>query len=155
MDIWHYKGQFTNKWLQLLQQGRIFLEPYVCKIQSFPYSVRCDTQGQIFCIKINSDKSHFGAGRTSLFFRLFQTTGNEQVSQLCIRLECQLRLIRPCKIIQIIDDSYIQQCTHKSDSIGVPLHTCHISHCEIKSHRIQPIWKPIPRRIFKSHRISR
>ena len=35
------------------------------------------------------------------------------------------------------------------------MHTCHISHCEIKSHRIQPIWKLIPRRIFKSHRISR
>ena len=33
-------------------------------------------------------------------------------------------------------------------------HTCHTSHCEIKSHRIQPIWKPIPWRIFKSHRIS-
>ena len=24
------------------------------------------------------------------------------------------------------------------------LHTCHISHCEIKSHRIWPIWKSIP-----------
>ena len=23
-------------------------------------------------------------------------------------------------------------------------HTCHISHCEIKSHRIWPIWKAIP-----------
>ena len=26
-------------------------------------------------------------------------------------------------------------------------HTCHISHCEIKSHRIWPIWKPIPIRL--------
>ena len=34
-------------------------------------------------------------------------------------------------------------------------HTCHISHCEIKSHRIWPIWKPSPRRFFKSHRIFR
>ena len=34
-------------------------------------------------------------------------------------------------------------------------HTCHISHCEIKSHRIWPIWKPIPIRFFKSHRIFR
>ena len=25
------------------------------------------------------------------------------------------------------------------------LHTCHISHSEIKSHRIWPIWKPIPK----------
>ena len=32
-------------------------------------------------------------------------------------------------------------------------HTCHISHCEIKSHRIRSIWKPIPIRFFKSHRI--
>ena len=24
------------------------------------------------------------------------------------------------------------------------LHTCHISHCEIKSHRIWPIWKAVP-----------
>ena len=35
------------------------------------------------------------------------------------------------------------------------VHTCHISHCEIKSHRIWPIWKPIPIRFFKSHRIFR
>ena len=34
-------------------------------------------------------------------------------------------------------------------------HTCHITHCEIKSHRIWPIWKPIPIRFFKSHRIFR
>ena len=34
-------------------------------------------------------------------------------------------------------------------------HTCHISQCEIKSHRIWPIWKPIPIRFFKSHRIFR
>ena len=32
---------------------------------------------------------------------------------------------------------------------------CHISHCEIKSHQIRPIWKPIPIRFFKSHRIFR
>ena len=35
------------------------------------------------------------------------------------------------------------------------MHTCHISHCEIKSHRIWPIWKAIPIRFFKSHRIFR
>ena len=29
------------------------------------------------------------------------------------------------------------------------LHTCHISHCEVKSHIIWPIWKPIPIRFFK------
>ena len=34
-------------------------------------------------------------------------------------------------------------------------HTCHTSHCEIKSHRIWPIWKAIPIQIFKSHRIFR
>ena len=28
-------------------------------------------------------------------------------------------------------------------------------HCEIKSHRIWPIWKQIPIRFFKSHRIFR
>ena len=41
---------------------------------------------------------------------------------------------------------------HNSNQI-MRFHTCHISHCEIKSHRIMPIWKLIPRRIFKSHRI--
>ena len=35
------------------------------------------------------------------------------------------------------------------------VHTCQISHCEIKSHRFWPIWKPIPIRFFKSHRIFR
>ena len=39
--------------------------------------------------------------------------------------------------------------------IAEGLHACHISHCEIKSHRIQPIRKLTHRRIFKSHRISR
>ena len=34
-------------------------------------------------------------------------------------------------------------------------HTCHISHCEIKSHRIWPIWKQVPVRFFKSHRMFR
>ena len=34
-------------------------------------------------------------------------------------------------------------------------HTCHISYCEIKSHRIWPIWKPTPIGFFKSHRIFR
>ena len=33
-------------------------------------------------------------------------------------------------------------------------HTCHISHCEIKSHRIWPIWKAIPVKKLKSQRIS-
>ena len=33
-----------------------------------------------------------------------------------------------------------------------PIHACHISHCEIKSHRIWPIWKPTPIRFFRSHR---
>ena len=32
-------------------------------------------------------------------------------------------------------------------------HACHTSHCEIKSHRIWPIWKSIPIRCFQSHRI--
>ena len=32
-------------------------------------------------------------------------------------------------------------------------HTCHISQCETKSHRIRSIWKPVPIRFFKSHRI--
>ena len=32
------------------------------------------------------------------------------------------------------------KCTFK----GKLVHTCHISHCEIKSHRIWPIWKAIP-----------
>ena len=31
------------------------------------------------------------------------------------------------------------------------MHTCHISHCEIKSHRIWPIWKAIP---IKKNQIS-
>ena len=35
------------------------------------------------------------------------------------------------------------------------MHTCYISHCEIKSHRIWPIWKPIPIRFFRSHSIFR
>ena len=35
------------------------------------------------------------------------------------------------------------------------IHACHISHFEIKSHRIWPIWKQIPIRFFKSHRIFR
>ena len=35
------------------------------------------------------------------------------------------------------------------------LHTCHISHCEIKSHRIWPNWKAMHIRFFKSHRIFR
>ena len=30
-----------------------------------------------------------------------------------------------------------------------------ISHCDIKSHRIWPIWKPIPITFFKAHRIFR
>ena len=34
-------------------------------------------------------------------------------------------------------------------------HTSHISHCEIKSHRIWPLWKPSPIRFFKTHRIFR
>ena len=32
---------------------------------------------------------------------------------------------------------------------------CHISHCEIKSHRIWLIWKPVPIRFIRSHRIFR
>ena len=27
------------------------------------------------------------------------------------------------------------------------IHTCHISHCEIKSHRIWPIWRAVPIKI--------
>ena len=30
---------------------------------------------------------------------------------------------------------------------GYVCHTCHISLCEIKSHRIWPIWKPVPIRL--------
>ena len=41
------------------------------------------------------------------------------------------------------------------ESCPVLWHACHISHCEIKSQSIWPIWKPIPIRFFKSHRIFR
>ena len=40
--------------------------------------------------------------------------------------------------------------TYQSSNSSYYQHTCHISHCEIKSHRIWPIWKPIPIRFFKS-----
>ena len=45
-----------------------------------------------------------------------------------------------------------------SQNIGYPkmnYHTSHISHCEIKSHRIWPIWKAIPIKKLKPHRIFR
>ena len=43
----------------------------------------------------------------------------------------------------------------KTCSFGYNMHTCHISNCEIKSHRIWPIWKPLPIRFFNFHRIFR
>ena len=61
----------------------------------------------------------------------------------------------------------IHRCTDVSSEPYISIyHTCYISHCEIKSHRIWPFWKPIPIRFsnlteffdhltFKSHRIFR
>ena len=33
---------------------------------------------------------------------------------------------------------------------SVQIHTCHISHCEIISHRIWPIWRAVPIKKFES-----
>ena len=54
-----------------------------------------------------------------------------------------------------IAEFYCHMFAFIQPDMGLSLHTCHISHCEIKSHRIWPIWKPIPIRTFKSHRIFR
>ena len=45
---------------------------------------------------------------------------------------------------------------YRSPSSGVKYkyHTCHISHCEIKSHRIWPIWKPVPIRFSNLTELS-
>ena len=37
-----------------------------------------------------------------------------------------------------------QQSSNFTEMTSRRYHTCHISYCEIKSHRIWPIWKPIP-----------
>ena len=55
-----------------------------------------------------------------------------------------------------LDESAVSQ---KDDKIKMEnktvnnIHTCHISHCEIKSHIIWPIWKAIPIKKIRSHRL--
>ena len=50
---------------------------------------------------------------------------------------------------------FLKLCTCFLHGLKMCMHTCHISHCEIKSHRIWPMWKPNSHKVIKTHRIFR
>ena len=73
---------------------------------------------------------------------IFMFTRHNANSLIWVCTVCICHFVR--NFVSELSDIYPTDTKFSIGKFYLPIHTCHISHCEIKSHRIWPLWKAIP-----------